>query len=160
MPVAEEPVAVPAPAPESLPARLITVAAVGDMMIGTDFPENHLPDDDGIAFLADVAPWLWSADIAFGNLEGVLMEGGELAKKCRNPNACYLFRSPPRYAQLVPELPRLLHQALRQQAHPAEGPALVALLAEQRRTNRLLQGLLWAAVGFIAGLLATRWISA
>ena len=71
-----------------------------------------------------------------------------------------LQKEAPRYAQLVPELPRLLHQALRQQAHPAEGPALVALLAEQRRTNRLLQGLLWAAVGFIAGLLATRWISA
>jgi poly-gamma-glutamate capsule biosynthesis protein CapA/YwtB (metallophosphatase superfamily) len=98
MPVAEEPVAVPAPAPESLPARLITVAAVGDMMIGTDFPENHLPDDDGIAFLADVAPWLWSADIAFGNLEGVLIDGGEPGKKCKNPRACYLFRSPTRYA--------------------------------------------------------------
>ncbi len=62
----------------------------------------------------------------------------------------------PRYAQLLPELPRLLHQALRQQARPAEGPALLALLAEQRRTNRLLQGLAWAAVGFVAGLLAVR----
>ena len=76
----------------------ISIAAVGDMMIGTDYPKNHLPDDDGVSFLADVAPFLQAADIAFGNLEGVLIEGGEPAKKCRNLNACYLFRSPPRYA--------------------------------------------------------------
>jgi hypothetical protein len=88
----------PEPEPEPVPARLISIAAVGDMMIGTDFPENHLPDDDGIGFLADVAPWLWAADIAFGNLEGVLVDGGEPGKKCSNPKACYLFRSPTRYA--------------------------------------------------------------
>jgi len=76
----------------------ITIAAVGDMMIGTNYPNNHLPDDDGVSFLADVAPFLQAADIAFGNLEGVLIDGGEPAKKCKNLNACYLFRSPPRYA--------------------------------------------------------------
>jgi hypothetical protein len=69
------------------------------MMLGTDYPENHLPDDDGIAFLAAVTPVLSSADITFGNLEGVLVDGGEPAKKCKNPSACYLFRSPTRYAQ-------------------------------------------------------------
>ncbi|MGI9232874.1 MAG: CapA family protein, partial [Woeseiaceae bacterium] len=67
------------------------------MMIGTDYPQNHLPDDDGIAFLADVAPFLSAADVTFGNLEGVLVDGGEPAKKCSNPSACYLFRSPTRY---------------------------------------------------------------
>ncbi len=64
----------------------------------------------------------------------------------------------PRYAQLLPELPRLLHQALRQQGDPAERAALQALpalLAEQRATRRLLQGLLWALAGFVMGLLAT-----
>lgn len=77
----------------------ITVAAAGDIMLGTDFPENHLPDDDAIGFLADVAPAFQSADIAFGNLEGVLMDGGEPEKECDNPDACYLFRSPERYAE-------------------------------------------------------------
>ena len=100
-PVAEAPPAA-APAEPVEPVRRvadrISIAAVGDMMIGTDFPENHLPDDDGVGFLADVAPWLWSADIAFGNLEGVLVDGGEPGKKCSNPKACYLFRSPTRYA--------------------------------------------------------------
>ena len=87
----------PPPGPDKTAMRL-SIAAVGDMMIGTDYPHNHLPDDDGISFLADVAPYLSAADIAFGNLEGVLMDGGEPGKKCSNPNACYLFRSPTRYA--------------------------------------------------------------
>ena len=67
------------------------------MMLGTDYPENHLPDDDGVSFLRHVTPILSDADIAFGNLEGVLVDGGEPGKKCSNPNACYLFRSPSRY---------------------------------------------------------------
>ena len=63
----------------------------------------------------------------------------------------------PRYAQLLPELPRLLHQALQAPAQSAaESAALVALLGEQRRTNRLLQGLLYGALGFLAGVLLMR----
>jgi len=77
----------------------ISIAAVGDMMIGTDYPKNHLPDDDGVSFLTAVTPFLAAADIAFGNLEGVLVDGGEPGKKCKNLNACYLFRSPTRYAE-------------------------------------------------------------
>lgn len=94
----------PAPAEAEEPpvppdSRSVTIAAVGDMMLGTDYPENHLPDDDGASFLSAVAPILRATDIAFGNLEGVLVDGGEPAKKCSNKNACYLFRSPPRYVQ-------------------------------------------------------------
>jgi hypothetical protein len=87
----------PPPGPDKAAMRL-SIAAVGDMMIGTDYPQNHLPDDDGLGFLAEVAPYLSAADVAFGNLEGVLMDGGEPVKKCSNPRACYLFRSPTRYA--------------------------------------------------------------
>ena len=88
-----------APTPPDKATLRITIASVGDMMIGTDFPENHLPDDDGIGFLTEVTPWLSKADIAIGNLEGVLVDGGEPGKKCSNPSACYLFRSPTRYAE-------------------------------------------------------------
>lgn len=100
IPHAEETIAEPAapPGPDKRLAR-ISIAAVGDMMLGTDFPENHLPDDDGVSFLQAVAPFLAAPDIAFGNLEGVLVDGGEPGKKCKNPNACYLFRSPTRYAR-------------------------------------------------------------
>ena len=88
----------PPPEPDKRSFR-IRIASVGDMMLGTDFPENHLPDDDGVSFLTAVTPRLSSADLTFGNLEGVLVDGGEPAKKCSNPSACYLFRSPTRYAE-------------------------------------------------------------
>lgn len=80
-------------------ALRLSIAAVGDMMIGTDYPQNHLPDDDADSFFSAVTPLLASADIAFGNLEGVLLDGGEPVKKCGDPSACYLFRSPTRYVQ-------------------------------------------------------------
>jgi poly-gamma-glutamate capsule biosynthesis protein CapA/YwtB (metallophosphatase superfamily) len=91
----------PAPAGPALPAPThpgLTVAAVGDIMLGTDFPENILPDDDGVGFLEAVTPVLSSPDVTFGNLEGVLMDGGEPVKQCKNPKICFLFRTPTRYA--------------------------------------------------------------
>ncbi len=84
---------------EVVEAPTLTIAAVGDMMIGTEYPENQLPDGDGKHYFAAVRPWLESADIAFGNLEGVLADKGEPGKKCSNPSACYRFRSPVRYAR-------------------------------------------------------------
>ena len=51
------------------------------------------------SFLQAVTPWLSSPDITFGNLEGVLLDGGEPAKVCKNLSVCYLFRSPTRYVQ-------------------------------------------------------------
>jgi hypothetical protein len=97
-PVATTAPELPPPDPDKSAMR-IRIAAVGDMMLGTDYPENHLPDDDGVSFLADVTPVLAAADIAFGNLEGVLVDGGNPGKTCSNPDACYLFRSPTRYAE-------------------------------------------------------------
>jgi len=69
-----------------------------------------------------------------------------------------LAKEAPRYTQLIPELPRLLHQALRNQADPSERAALQALpalLAEQRATRKLLQGMMWALGGFVLGLMLT-----
>ncbi|MBL8340584.1 MAG: ubiquinone biosynthesis regulatory protein kinase UbiB [Rubrivivax sp.] len=58
----------------------------------------------------------------------------------------------PRYARMLPELPRLVHDALVRRADDTGRHLLHQLLAEQRRTNRLLQGLLWAGLGFVGGL--------
>jgi ubiquinone biosynthesis protein len=63
-----------------------------------------------------------------------------------------LEREAPRYAQLLPELPRLLHDVLRQRAHPTESPALLALVREQRRIRRLLQAVVWGAAGLLLAL--------
>jgi ubiquinone biosynthesis protein len=59
----------------------------------------------------------------------------------------------PRYAKMLPELPRLLHDYL-QQGKRDHRKELTELLAEQRRTNRLLQGIIYGGVGFALGLLA------
>ena len=59
----------------------------------------------------------------------------------------------PHYAKLVPELPRLLHDYLRHRPDRAREQQMLALLAEQRRTNRLLQTLIYGGLGFVLGLL-------
>ncbi|TWO72256.1 ubiquinone biosynthesis regulatory protein kinase UbiB [Caenimonas sedimenti] len=58
----------------------------------------------------------------------------------------------PRYAKLLPDLPRLLHTYLQQQPGDARRE-IRELLAEQKRTNRLLQGLAYAFAGFVLGLI-------
>jgi ubiquinone biosynthesis protein len=59
----------------------------------------------------------------------------------------------PHYAKLVPELPRLVHDFLSHR--PTElKREMQQLLSEQRRTNRLLQGIIYGGVGFVLGLLA------
>jgi ubiquinone biosynthesis protein len=60
----------------------------------------------------------------------------------------------PHYARLLPEMPRLLHHALQRTPTKADDSQalLVALLGEQRRTNRLLQGILWGGLGFALGV--------
>jgi len=61
----------------------------------------------------------------------------------------------PRYAKLLPELPRLVHDFLKQrQSDGGSQLQLQRLIEEQRRTNRLLQRLLWSGAGFLGGLLA------
>lgn len=75
------------------------LGAVGDTMLGTDFPDNWLAHDDGHSLLAETTPILRAPDITFANLEGVLLDGGEPRKQCAKGKSCYLFRSPERYAQ-------------------------------------------------------------
>ncbi len=79
-------------------AAEISISAVGDIMLGTNFPDDRLAPDNGKHLLDAMTAVLAKADITFGNLEGVLMQGGSAAKKCRSMSACYVFRSPPEYA--------------------------------------------------------------
>ena len=102
----------------------ITIAAVGDIMLGsTSIDETFLPPNDGQDMLKDVTPILSAADIAFGNLEGPIVDGGETekckppkpveptptptqepietveAKKDTKPIRCFAFRTPTRYGK-------------------------------------------------------------
>jgi len=81
------------PAPEN-----ITIIGVGDMMLGTNYPSSsYLPANGGNDLLADIEELLTSADVTFGNLEGTILDSGGTAKRCNNPNLCYVFRSPESY---------------------------------------------------------------
>lgn len=78
----------------------LRLRAVGDCMIGTDFPAGQLPPNDGADIFADVTDWLTDADLTFGNLEGPLCDRGA-TRKCgadAKPGSCYAFRQPARYA--------------------------------------------------------------
>ena len=57
----------------------------------------------------------------------------------------------PRFVHLLPQLPRLLHAALQNTAQPQQR-LMESMLAEQRRTNRLLAGVVFTAAGFLLGL--------
>jgi len=59
----------------------------------------------------------------------------------------------PRYAKLIPELPRLIFEYLKHPPSTSHSPELLALLAEQKRTNRLLQAIIYGGVGFLLGLI-------
>ncbi len=59
----------------------------------------------------------------------------------------------PAYAKLLPGLPRLLSQYLKDR-HASNQRELLELLAEQKRTNKLLQSLIYGGFGFVLGLIA------
>jgi hypothetical protein len=85
------------PSPSSLDT--IVVTAVGDVMLGTTFPdESTLPPNDGAGLLDEVTPLLRRGDVVYGNLEGPLTDGGDSAK-CRGKKegTCFAFRVPTRY---------------------------------------------------------------
>ena len=63
----------------------------------------------------------------------------------------------PRYAKLLPGLPRLLHDFLQTPQGPS--PLLMQrLLEEQRTTNRLLHRLGWVGMGFLLGVLSMQFL--
>src|SRR6476659_3111150 len=76
--------------PSSTPsnsADTITIAAVGDIMMGsTSINETFLPPNDGRDMLKPVTPTLSSADMTLGNLEGPMLEGGK-SEKCADTSA-------------------------------------------------------------------------
>jgi poly-gamma-glutamate capsule biosynthesis protein CapA/YwtB (metallophosphatase superfamily) len=85
---------------DPLPASsVVTVAAVGDIMMGTDYPLPKLPQKDGRFLFEEAKGFLRKADIVFGNLEGPLYDGDSPAKKVKDVREAYFFRTPPRYVK-------------------------------------------------------------
>jgi hypothetical protein len=79
-------------------ADSLTIMAVGDIMMGSDYPDNHLPPNDGQDLLMGVDYVLRTADLTLGNLEGPLASGGTCTKTIEK-GKCYAFRTPPAYVK-------------------------------------------------------------
>ncbi|MCI6160671.1 MAG: CapA family protein [Prevotella sp.] len=79
----------------------LTIAMVGDIMMGTTFPQRALPADDGKHLFNQVKEMLGRADLAVGNLEGTLCDGGESTKRVSRTS--YAFRTPTSYSSLLAE---------------------------------------------------------
>ena len=80
----------------------LTISMVGDIMMGTTFPSMMLPENDGKQLFKDAAHILKRADLALGNLEGTLCDGGQ-STKGTGPNS-YSFRTPTSYAPRLKEV--------------------------------------------------------
>jgi len=109
IPLETPPQEIPAPTtPEAEPPTpptppTLRIRAVGDVMLGTDFPEGYLPPDDA-NILQGVNEVLQDADLTFANLEGPICDGGEAAKCGPIPTGrCYAFRTPGRYVHYLKE---------------------------------------------------------
>ncbi len=92
-------------------AETVRIIAVGDIMMGTAFPDSSYLDPrivEGVSAErlvgGELVGVLRSGDVVFGNLEGALFDEGGESKKCRNMDACYAFRSPEWYAELLADM--------------------------------------------------------
>jgi poly-gamma-glutamate capsule biosynthesis protein CapA/YwtB (metallophosphatase superfamily) len=90
-------------ASQALNDNYITVVAVGDVMMGSTYPSNRLPPEDGKGLFTGTQEKLKTGDIVFGNLEGPLIDNG-IPSKCKNKMPqCYEFVTPTRYARHLKE---------------------------------------------------------
>jgi Bacterial capsule synthesis protein PGA_cap len=82
-------------APQPPPDAAVSIAAVGDIVMGTTV--YGLPPDGGRTFFDDVDQEL-RGDVVLGNLEGTLSTGG--GSKCGPGSTdCFAFQTPPSYAK-------------------------------------------------------------
>ncbi|MDM7326970.1 MAG: CapA family protein [Thermosynechococcus sp. Uc] len=79
--------------------RRLRIKAVGDIVLGTNFPHNRLPEDPQQLF-AHVKAHLQGADLLFGNYESTLTDSPYPLKNSSNGRS-FAFRSPPSYAQVL-----------------------------------------------------------
>lgn len=79
------------------PPGVLRLACVGDVMLGTAYPDaGGLPPHDGAGLLDAVTPLLKRADLTIGNLEGPLADSGTTKKQ--GPHS-FAFRVPTRYVR-------------------------------------------------------------
>jgi hypothetical protein len=91
------------PKPAPIVPDSLCIAAMGDIMLGTSYPNNAtLPPDSAINSFNAVKPDLKGANVIFGNLEGSLLDSGDPAHyKLHQKSKAFLFRMPTKYAAVL-----------------------------------------------------------
>jgi hypothetical protein len=80
----------------------ICIAAVGDIMLGSSYPDSSkLPPDSARSSFRSVTKYLAGADVVFGNLEGTLLDSGMPAAYKKKLETAYLFRMPTQYGKVL-----------------------------------------------------------
>jgi poly-gamma-glutamate capsule biosynthesis protein CapA/YwtB (metallophosphatase superfamily) len=81
-------------------ANAVTIKAVGDIVLGSDWPENSYPAGFETFATDRLRDVLGYADMIFGNFEGTLTTHG-VANKIPKPGAVFAFRMPPHFATVL-----------------------------------------------------------
>ncbi|BAZ38938.1 putative poly-gamma-glutamate biosynthesis protein [Calothrix sp. NIES-4101] len=80
-----------------------TIKAVGDIVLGTNYPDYRLPQNPQELFPKSIRNLLQGADILFGNYESTLTKHPHSSKDV-SKGMVFAFRSPPEYAKLLPQV--------------------------------------------------------
>ncbi|MCX6155501.1 MAG: CapA family protein [Candidatus Kapabacteria bacterium] len=86
---------------------IVSVIAVGDIMLGSSYPtEEYLPKDGGIKLLQNIKSYLFNKNskipgLVFGNLEGVLTDIEGIRKECDDESKCYNFKMPSKSVSIL-----------------------------------------------------------
>lgn len=82
----------------------ICIAAVGDIMLGSSYPDSSkLPVDSAKGSFKSAQKYFEGADVVFGNLEGALLDSGMPATNKKKLETAYLFRMPTQYGRVLKE---------------------------------------------------------
>lgn len=77
----------------------VTISAVGDVMLGTDYPTDKLPNDQGRKLFRYSQEYIKTGDIRFANFEGTLFDGSKGAGAKSEGANRHLFRTPTEFAR-------------------------------------------------------------
>lgn len=84
-------------------AFALTISAVGDVMMGSNYNQNGLPANDGRDLFTAAAPYLQTTDLRFANFEGTLFDGAPPRDAKAGGANRYIFRTPTRMGARLSE---------------------------------------------------------